>query len=331
MYYPFTFTKWPNDLITYSTLPFSLSSQTLLNISRYNWDEGQQYIVYLLNWNQRCNAGADDKEFCSISWFTWGLTLHVHWWLGLAAWGTVWVPLSGGALAMVVPRWISGVVRRVVPSRSRVASPSWRGGSSWRVMSHWGVFRVPLGWPWWPWLIWMTRWGGMATRASMMPVITGRRVSPSVAVLILRPQVLLRRLIVIMIGVFETMPASPRWVAAAVVSRAGTWLLKPVSFFLAQMVGFGNREQITVNLHVVWRQRHAGWEKEEGRRQPHAKEKYRREKKQKEKQKIKIKVLHSCRIYIMSPSHITRQYKLDKTHTLQNCLLKQLFLCFNVF
>lgn len=60
-----------------------------------------------------------------------------------------------------------------------------------------------------------------------------------------------------MVGVFDTVPASPR-VAATVVTRTGAWLLKPVGFFLAQMVGFGNREQITVNLHVVRRQRHAG-------------------------------------------------------------------------
>lgn len=89
-----------------------------------------------------------------------------------------------------------------------------------------------------------------------MPVVTGRGVSP-VAVLVLRPQVLLGRFVVIVVSVFDTVSAPPGRVAA-IVSRAGARLLKPVGLFLAQMVGFGNREQITVNLHVVWRQRHAG-------------------------------------------------------------------------
>lgn len=167
----------------------------------------------------------------------WWLALHVHWPLGLAAWGPVWVPLSGGPLSMMVPRWIPGVVRRVVPSRPWLATPSWRGGSSRWVMAHRWVFGMPLRWPWRPLLI-VTWWGRVAARTAMVSVVTGWWVSSSVAILILGPQVLLRRLVIIMVGLFDTVSAPPRWVAAAVVSRTGAWLLKPVRFFLAQMVGF---------------------------------------------------------------------------------------------
>lgn len=145
--------------------------------------------------------------------------------------------------------------------------------------------------------------------------------SSSMAVLILRPQVFLRRFVVIVVGVFETVSASSRRVAAAIVSRAGTWLLKPVSFFLAQMVGFGNREQITVNLHVVWRQRHAGCEKEEaGRRPPNMQQKRIEEKKDRrkaEKYKRKITTMHD-RFHITNTSHRTIKTLL-KTHTHTHC------------
>ena len=236
---------------------------------------------------------------------TWWLALHVHRALGLAAWGPVWVPLPGGPLAMMVARRIPGVVRRVIPSRSWFPTPSWRGRSSWGVVAHGRVFGMPLRRPRGPQLIWVTGRGRVAASAAVVPVVTGWWVPPSVAILILGPQVLLRRLIIIMVCVFDTMPTPPRWVAAAVVSRTGAWLLKPVCFFLAQMVGFGNREQITVNLHVVWRQRHAGWKKGEGNRKTNRMQKKIVGGRQKERQKKKSFTSMQC-LRHMSTSHSTR-------------------------
>lgn len=239
---------------------------------------------------------------CSVA--TWWLALHVHRALGLAAWGPMWVPLPGGPLAMMVPRRIPGVVGRVIPSGSWFPTPSWRGRASWGVVPHGWVFGMTLRRPRGPQLIWVTWWGRVATRTAVVPVVTGWWVPPSMAILILGPQVLLRRLVIIMVCVFDTMPTPPRWVAAAVVSRTGAWLLKPVSFFLAQMVGFGNREQITVNLHVVGRQRHAGWKKEEGKRK--------NERMQKKivggdrKKGKKKNVLHTCSGYDTCQHHSTR-------------------------
>lgn len=206
--------------------------------------------------------------------FTWWLALHVYLALGLAAWWSVWISLPGRSLAVMMSRWIPGVVGRVIPSRPGLTTPSWRWRTSWGVMAHRRVFGMPLRWPRGSRLIWVTR-GRVPTSGAMVPVVTWWWMPPAMAVLILRPQVLLRRFIIIMIGVLNTMPTSSR-VAAAIVSRTGARFLKPVSFFLAQMVGFGNREQITINLHVVWRERHAGCKKEEGRRKTNRMQKKRK-------------------------------------------------------
>lgn len=194
---------------------------------------------------------------------TW-LSLHVSRRLGLAAWRPMGVSLSGWALAVMVPWRISWIIRWVVASRSGLSSPSRWQRPSWGVVTHRWVFRMSLRGPGRPWLVWMSWRRGVSTGAALMAtMVTGRRVASSVTVLILRPQIFFGRLVVIMVGVFDTV-AAPWRRMAAVLARTWAGLFKPVRLLLAQMVGFGNREQITVNLHVVWRQRHAGWESQEG-------------------------------------------------------------------
>lgn len=178
---------------------------------------------------------------------------------------------AAGALAVVVPGRVARVVRGVVALGTRVAPlPRGRGHGPRVSVAHGRVLGGAGG----------SRGAGLVpvarrgvpsgAAAAVVAVLAGRGVGSrgGVGVVLLGPQVLLRRLVVVMVRVLllllllldVTPPAGGVPSTAAVVAGAAhvaARLLEPVGLLLAQVVGFGNQKQITVNLQVRRGQGHA--------------------------------------------------------------------------